>query len=248
MEGGLLLTETLAQYSAIMVMKKVNGEDQIRRQLRSQLSSYLSGRASEKLGEVPLIRTAHQSYLHYNKGALAMYLLQQRMGEEAVNRALRTLLEKFRFKGAPYARSLDLVAALRAEAKTGEDQALITDLFERITLYDLRTVEPEAKRRADGKWEVSVPLEARKYYADTDGNEKEVRLAERIEVGLFTDQPGSGTFDQRHVILMQRHSIRSGRQVLKFVVDRKPLFAGLDPYNFYIDRKSSDNVLSVSLP
>jgi len=34
--------------------------------------------------------------------------------------------------------------------------------------------------------------------------------------------------------------------VVKFVSDRKPLYAGVDPYNFYIDRDSADNVAAVS--
>ncbi|HEX8481554.1 MAG TPA: M1 family aminopeptidase [Allosphingosinicella sp.] len=245
MEGSMLLVETLAQYSAIMVMRSVHGEDQIRRQLRIQLDNYLSGRAWEQLEEVPLVRVGSQKYLMYNKGALAMYLLQQRLGEAAVNRALRTLLERHRFKGAPYARSVDLVAALRAEAKAPEHQALITDLFERITLYDLKAEGPRARRRADGKWEVEVPVEARKFYADAAGAEKEAPLADRIEIGLFTAEPGGGAFDRRHIVLMQRRPIKSGRQVLRFVVDRKPLFAGIDPYNFYIDRNSADNVAAI---
>jgi ABC-2 type transport system permease protein len=32
---------------------------------------------------------------------------------------------------------------------------------------------------------------------------------------------------------------------LRFVTDRKPTHAGIDPYNFYIDRNSADNVLPV---
>lgn len=245
MEGGALLTETLAQYSAMMVMRKVNGADQIRRQLRSQLYSYLSGRAWEKLEEVPLVRVGHQRYLMYNKGALAMYLVQERLGEAAVNRALRRLLDRYKFKSAPYARSVDLVAALRAEATSPEDQALITDLFERITLYDLKTSTPQASRRADGRWDVRVPVEARKFYADAAGAETEVPLSDRIEIGLFTAAPGSGAFDRRHVVLMERRPVRSGRQVLAFVVDRKPTHAGIDPYAFYIDRNAADNVVAV---
>ena len=248
MEGGPLLTETLAQYSAVMVMREVNGVDQIRRQLRIQLRSYLSGRAVEQFQEVPLIRVAHQRYVMYNKGALAMYLLQERLGEAAVNRALRTLLDRYKFKSAPYPRSLDLVAALRAVAKTPEDQALITDLFERITLYDLKAVAPQATQRPDGKWEVTVPVEARKFYADADGAEEDTPLEDRIEIGLFTAEPGSGAFDSRDVILMQREPITSGRQVLNFVVDEKPLYAGVDPYHYYIDRNSADNVVAVEIP
>ena len=40
--------------------------------------------------------------------------------------------------------------------------------------------------------------------------------------------------------------IRTGKQVLTFVVAEKPAFAGVDPYNFYVDRKSSDNVKPVA--
>jgi aminopeptidase N len=155
------------------------------------------------------------------------------------------VLERYKFKDAPYPRSLDVIQALRAEAKTPEQQALITDLFERITLYDLKVAEPTAVRRADGKWDVSVPVEAKKFYADGKGVEKEARLAEPIEIGLFTAEPGRGAFDAKNVIRMERQPIRSGNQVLKFVTDRKPTHAGVDPYNFYIDRNSADNVKAV---
>jgi aminopeptidase N len=173
-----------------------------------------------------------------------MYLLQERLGEEAVNRALRNLLARYRFKGPPYARSLDLVAALHAQADTPEKQALITDLFERVTLYDLKVTQPGCRRRPDGRWDVTVPVDAKKFYV-ANGVDIETPLSERIEIGLFTAEPGRDAFDQSHVIFMERRSIRSGRQVLKFISDQKPLYAGVDPYNFYIDRNSADNVVPV---
>ena len=49
----------------------------------------------------------------------------------------------------------------------------------------------------------------------------------------------------KDIVLLERHPIRSGRQVLTFVTDRKPTYAGIDPYNYYIDRNSTDNVLAV---
>ena len=39
--------------------------------------------------ELPLDRVENQRYIHYRKGSLVMYLLQERIGEDAVNRALR---------------------------------------------------------------------------------------------------------------------------------------------------------------
>lgn len=163
-----------------------------------------------------------------------------------VNRALRNMLARYKFKGAPYPRTLEFIAALRAEAKTDEDQALITDLFEHVTLYDLQVTQPNAVRRPDGKWDVTVPVEAKKFYVAGKAVETETPLHERIEIGLFTSEPGRLVFDKSHVILMERHPIRSGKQVLTFVTNTKPLFAGVDPYSFYIDRDSEDNVMGVN--
>jgi ABC-2 type transport system permease protein len=246
MQGGTMLSETLAQYSALMVMKHRYGEDKIRRFLKYELDNYLRRRGGELVEELPLMRVEDQQYIHYNKGSLVMYLLQDRLGEDAVNRALRTILEKYKFKGAPYPRSIELVQAFRKEAKSPEDQALITDLFERITLYDLKVGEAKATKRADGKWDVVVPVEAKKAYADGKGNETPAPFADRIAIGLFTAEPGRGAFDRRNVLLMQRQPVRNGKQVFRFVTDRKPSHAGVDPYNFYIDRNSDDNVGAVT--
>ena len=105
--------------------------------------------------------------------------------------------------------------------------------------------DPTVVRRADGQWDVAVPVEAKKFYITENGKENETLLAEGIEIGLFTEQPGRLAFDHSKVILMERHPIRSGKQVLKFVTGKKPEFAGVDPYNFYIDRNSGDNVAAV---
>jgi aminopeptidase N len=229
-----------------MVMKKLYGEDKIRRFLKFELDNYLRNRGSEVVEELPLGRVENQQYIHYRKGSLVMYLLQARIGEDAVNRALRTVLEKYKFKGAPYPRSVDLIQALRAEAKTPEDQALITDLFERITIYDLKVQEPKVAKRADGKWDVTVPVEAKKFYANGKGEEKEAPLSDLIEIGLFTAEPGRGAFDKKNVLMMDRQKVRSGKQIFRFVTDKKPTHAGVDPYNFYIDRNSGDNVGTVT--
>jgi ABC-type transport system involved in multi-copper enzyme maturation permease subunit len=244
MEGRELLSETLAQYSAQMVMKRLRGKDYMRRYLQFELDRYLEGRSNGG-AEPALVRVTGQDHVTYRKGALAMYLVQERLGEEAVNRALRTLIARYRFKDAPFPRSLDLVAALRAEARTEEEQTLITDLFERITLYHLKANEPTAARRADGKWEVTVPVEARKLYVDANGRETEAPLADRIEIGLFTAEPGRDAFAASNVVLLERRPVRSGVQVLTFVTDRRPTHAGIDPYNYYIDRNSADNVQAV---
>jgi len=173
-----------------------------------------------------------------------MYLLKDRMGEEAVNRALRSLIAKFAFKGAPYATSSDLLEALRAEARPDQQQ-LITDLFQKITLYDLKAENARALRLPGGKWRVDMIVEARKFYADRKGVETEAPLDEVFDVGAFALDPATAAFRPVDVIKVEKWRLRSGRHRVAIVTDRKPSFVGLDPYLKYIDRNAQDNVAPV---
>jgi aminopeptidase N len=245
MQGETLTSETLAQYSALMVMKHLYGPDQIRRFLKYELDNYLQSRKGEAVEEVPLERVENQQYIHYRKGALVMYLLQERLGEDAVDRALARFDAAWRFKGPPYLRSLDLIAEFRKEAKTPEQQQLITDLFEKITLYDLKVTDAKTKKDATG-WTTTLTVKADKFYASGKGIETKAKLAEPIEIGLFTARPGLGDFSAKNVIVIGRQPIHSRTQQLVIHTGKKPTFAGVDPYNFYIDRNSDDNVKEVT--
>lgn len=245
MQGGTLTSETLAQYSALMVMKHLYGPDKIRRFLKYELDGYLRNRKGEVVEELPLERVENQQYIHYNKGSVVMYLLQQRLGEDAVDRALARFDAKWRFKGPPYPRSTDLIAEFRKEAKTPEQQQLITDLFEKITLYDLKVTDAVTKKDATG-WTTTLTVSADKYYADGKGNETKTALNEPIEIGLFTARPGLGEFSSKNVLVMGRQPIHSGVQKITLHTKEKPTFAGVDPYNYYVDRNSDDNVRQVT--
>jgi aminopeptidase N len=245
MQGGTLTSETLAQYSALMVMKHMYGPDKIRRFLKYELDNYLRSRQAEVVEELPLERVENQQYVHYRKGAVAMYLLQERLGEDAVDRALARFDAKWRFKGPPYLRSVDLIDEFRKEAKTPQQQQVITDLFEKITLYDLKVTDASTRKDKDG-WTTTLTVAADKFYATGKGVEARTKLAEPIEVGLFAARPGLGAFSVKDVVVMEQRPIANGIQKIVLHSAAKPAFAGVDPYNFYIDRNSDDNVRAVS--
>jgi aminopeptidase N len=245
MQGATMLTETLAQYSALMVMEKLYGRDQIRRFLKFELDRYLKSRGGEAIEELPLYRVENQQYIHYNKGSLVMYRLKDALGETRVNAALRRYLERYKFKGPPYPRSIDLIDEFRKGA-TPEENALITDLFERITLYDIKTKAAMVTKLPDGRWQTVLTIEARKLYADGKGKETEAPMAEKAEFGAFAAMPGHGSFAAKDVLVLQRLPLRSGTQTVKLVTAAKPAFAGADPYNIRIDRNSDDNVVATT--
>ncbi len=245
MQGGAMLSETFAQYSALMAMKHLYGPDQIRKFLKFELDSYLRSRGGEAVEELPLERVEDQGYIHYRKGSLVMYRLQDEVGEAAVNAALRRLLHDYAFKGAPYPASKDFVADLRAEVGPDKQQ-LITDLFEKITLYDLRAVHASSRKRADGRYNVTLQVSAKKLYANGQGKETEAPLDEPFDIGLFAREPGKADFGPKDVIAFRHLAVKSGKQSFTFTVDRAPRFAGVDPYNKAIDRNSDDNTVPVS--
>jgi hypothetical protein len=227
-----------------MVMERLYGPDQIRKFLRYELDNYLRRRGGEPIEELPLDRVEDQPYIHYQKGSLAMYLLKDVIGEDAVNLALRGLLGEFAFKAAPYPTSKDLLRHLRAVAGP-EHQTLITDLFQKITLYDVKVTGARKQSRADGSWDVALDIDARKVYADGQGRETDAALDEVFDVGLFAAEPGTEAFDQHDVIIFERRPIHSGLQTLEFVASREPSFGGVDPYNKRVDRNSQDNVSAI---
>jgi hypothetical protein len=128
-----------------------------------------------------------------------MYWAKEALGEEVVNAAMRKLLAQYAFKGAPYANTTDFLRLLRAEAGP-KNGPLIDDLFDRITLLDLKASDAVATRQPNGKYSVKFDIEARKFDVDGAGKEREVPMDESVEIGVFSAKPGARDFDASSVL------------------------------------------------
>ena len=237
-QGATFLVETLAQYSALMVMKHRYGDAKMKRFLRYELDMYLRGRSVEQRGEQPLYRNENQQYIHYRKGSLAMYELQDAIGEENVNKALAQFLGKWAFRGPPYPDSRDLLAEFRAVTPP-DYQYLIADLFETITLFENRALSATAKDVGGGTWEVTLKASAKKLRADGAGAQTEVPMDDWVDIGVYgaDDKP----------LLLEKRKVRSGEWTYTLRVNGKPVKAGIDPVNKLIDRDPDDNSTTVEI-
>ncbi|MEO7200502.1 MAG: M1 family aminopeptidase, partial [Dokdonella sp.] len=115
-QGSTMLSESLAEYSALMVMEHEYGRDKMRRFLKYELDRYLAGRGGEAIEELPLYRVEGQVYIRYAKGALVFYRLREEMGEESLNRALSKFVHDKGYQQPPYTTSAELLQYIRAEA------------------------------------------------------------------------------------------------------------------------------------
>ena len=244
-QGATVLSESLAQYSALMVMEQEYGRGQMRQFLKTELDRYLGGRGGERLEELPLYKVENQQYIHYQKGSLVFYCLREELGEAALNRALKKFLQAKSYQNAPYTTSAELLGFIRAEARP-DQQDMITDMFEKISFYDNRVEEAIAKKLADGKYQVTLKLHAAKRYADGKGKETAGKLDDWVDVGIFA-RGKSGEERDEKTLYLQRQRVTTETPTVTVVVDEVPYEAGFDPYNKLIDRVSSDNRKKISL-
>jgi ABC-2 type transport system permease protein len=255
-QGSNMMSETLAEYSAYMLMEHKYGKDYMHRVLSHFLDRYLRGRSAESRHEPPLALVQRETYVWYEKGGQIMYTLADYIGEDKVNLALKNFLAQYRYTNAnnqtdalsktespspntPYPDTRMLVDALRAQTPP-EYQYLIDDGFNRIVLYDNKTLSATSRKLPNGKYEVTLDVQARKVQADGNGVESPMALADYIEIGVF-----NGAKDDEKPLYMKREKITQEHQRFVIVVDQQPTRAGIDPYNKLIDRIADDNLVEV---
>jgi ABC-2 type transport system permease protein len=242
MQGRQMLNETMAQYSVLMAFKTYADPRYLRRILMATHQNYLDARSNESIGEQPLMFTEDQGNISYNKGALVMFALEELIGADRMHEALRRFLQRFAMKPPPYPTSRDLVNEIRAVAGP-EYQRLITDLFERITVYDVAVTGVDVTRAGDD-YELTVDVSGRQFQADGQGTEHEEPLDAWFDLVVFPD--GSADYASQEPMYERKHRIVSGAQTLVVRVPRKPARVGIDPFHLMIDRAPENNLYSLS--
>jgi hypothetical protein len=243
MQGSTFLSESMAQYSALMVMEKLYGRDQMKKFLRYEMDKYLRNRGGEQLKEVPLLHVENQGYIHYNKASVLMYYFREMTGEKNVNDALKNMIDSFGYKEPPYPTSYELVD--RFDAVTPDSlKYLIKDLFYKMTLYNNRVTDASARKLPDGKYEVTFNVSCEKFRADSLGRETKIVLNDWIELGVIAKAPEGKKYGKK--LWSQKIQMKKELHEFKVVVNEEPYQAGVDPDYLLIDRVPDDNLKKIS--
>ncbi|WP_282079710.1 ABC transporter permease/M1 family aminopeptidase [Aquimarina algiphila] len=245
--GANIISETLAEYSSLMTMKHQYGENGIKNFLKYSLDDYLRSRAFSFKPERSLINVEVGPHIWYRKGSMVMYELQDIIGEEKINTALKDFLNEYKnFEKGVYPTSENLYNAIYKVAPDSLKYA-VEDGFTKIALYENRVVQAKTKKLDNDTYETTFTVNAQKIYYDDTG--KEERIDDKtnyIEVGLF----GKDIVDDQEVPLknpyyLERKWLHPGENTFTIITDNKPIKAGIDPYNKLIDRNSGDNLRPV---
>jgi ABC-2 type transport system permease protein len=225
-KGATMLSESLAQYSAYMVMQERYGRNSMRKFLRYELHQYLAQRSRTARREFPLLHTDNSAFVHYQKGGLIFYSLQYFLGEESVNEVLKEFIELYAFQGPPFPTSIELYQLFVKKAEP-QYQQMLKDYFEKITLYDIATESIVVSKSADDSFLVEIVGSVEKFYADEWGETSEAAVSDFIPVILFNED-GAIIYDQAHFV--DQESVK-----LNLVLQERPASGGLDPLNMLIN-------------
>jgi hypothetical protein len=107
--------------------------------------------------------------------------------------------------------------------------------------YDNKAVSATSQKTADGKYKVTLEVQARKVQADGNGVETPMPIDDYIEIGVF-----SGKKDEEKPLYLKKEKISEEHKTYVITVDEQPTLAGIDPYNKLIDRNADDNLIDVT--
>lgn len=241
MQGATLLSESMAQYTALMVMEQEYGRPHMRKFMKYEADKYQNARGSEAIGESPLLTVENQGYIHYNKGSVMLYGLREFLGEDVLNQAYRHMVDSFRYAEPPYPTSLDMYRAMRTVTPDSL-LYLLDDNIKHITLYNNAVTEAKASMNADSSWTVEVLITAEKMHSDSLGRETSVPMADWIDVAV---QPkarfGKDKEKGDEPLAKQRVKLSTGENRLTFRVSEKPSAVEIDPDHLFFDRLPADN-------
>jgi hypothetical protein len=246
--GSNLISEALAEFSALILTERRYGKDNMKRFLKNELDNYLRGRSNEGKKENVFIN-CNRPYQWYNKGSLILYGLRDLIGEQAMDSALYKFNRDLGLREEPpFPGSSDLYRYLK-EATPDSLQYYLEDTWNKITLYDNRAESVEAKKLSDGEYEITLKVQSQKRYADETGMESDATYeADYIDIGVFaaddTDENGRTRVNP---LYLEKHLIKPGESTIRIRVKGEPEKAGIDPYNKLIDRIPDDNTQEVDI-
>lgn len=234
-EGTGVLIEGLAVYSGMQVLEKSYGQKHLQQYVNYLHAFYEMPRS---LATASLLQ-ANEEFLYYRKGGLALYTLSKYLGKEKVNGALHQLLRKQTSGELPLPTTLHLYQELKNVTPDSLNY-LLSDLFTKNMYWRLKTRQLVLGKTKTGDWEVTLKVQAQKVVVASTGAEKEAPMNDLLEIGLYEEGKSLN-----EPLYLQMHRIRSGEQIIKVTVPRKPERGGIDPNSLMIDVRLDENMMQV---
>lgn len=233
-KGSRFITEGMADYLAFKIIEKEYDYKKAFHIRKKMFDLYIEYRA-ELANETPLIySTIENEYLNYRKSSMALYSLNNYLGEKTFNVIVSEFENNNKYKEPPFVTSLDFVQAFK-DRSPDSLQYLIHDFFEEITLYDNKIIDVNTTQK-DSIFVTNIDFQIIKYNADNKGkrifngaafgkeDKKSLKLKDYIDITLF-DSDNNIIIEDRVLIqeIENTFKFESIQEVTKVEIDNKLL-------------------------
>ncbi len=235
-EGGIVMSESLANYSALKVVEEYYGDDQVNLLLHMWKESY----------EIPRnwymnsLLEADEPFLGYRKGVMAMRGLSRYINPDTLNNALRKLIREHGRGEPPLPNTLDLYTELKSVTPDSLHM-LLGDYFEKNLFWQLKTEQAITEKIAEGRWKVTLNVNVNKFIIDNQGNPNEEPVNDWIEIGVYSKDTN------KKPLYLEKHLFKVGMSTITFEVTDLPSIAGIDPNHLLFDTFVDDNLKGVKV-
>ena len=243
-EGGSIFVEGFAKYTEAVVMEKMYGKGALWQIAQTANNTYFQGRTFATKMEPPVYLEDGENYLAYGKHYTVLMALKDLIGEDKVNQVMRTLVDRYRDSKELEVTSLHLLEEI-FKVTPQEYHELINDWFKRVIRYDLSAKEASYKKLANGKYEVSMVVNAKRFETMKNGEEVQIELNEPINIGVFTTHPKNVKADNI-ILYLQPHVLNKDEVRLSVIVDQEPVYVAIDPYGTRSDENLYDNIVELN--
>jgi len=243
-----MILESLAQYSALMVLKEHYPIEKVNQFLALQLDDYLADRRKNKFIEVPLVLVEDEDFIYYSKGVINMYSLQQHIGEDTVNDALSKFLKKWKSFNNPkklnrYATTHDLLDHFY-EVTPDSLKQYVSDLFERVCYYDFQLLASNVEKDSLNNFKITTSIKANKYYLNDKGEEASVAFHDWIDVVIYAFDE----YQKEKIIFTEKVLIDSLENQIQIITQEQPSKVSINTNHTFIDINPKNNEVVLNIP
>ncbi len=241
--GGSLFVEGFAKYTEAVVLEKMYGKSALYTLSENARSRYFTGRSFEGDIEPPVYMVDSQAYISYGKALTVMLALRDLIGESQVNKVLKTVTDRHRSINKLEANTIELLDEIYKVTPTIQ-HTLVNDWFKKVITYDLAIEESTYEELANGTFEVTVTLKAKRFETLDTGDIKQIAIDEPIKIGVFTKHP-STVKDDNSILYYTSNIINKEMTEIKIIVKEKPSYISIDPYGTRSDENTVDNLMAL---
>ena len=208
--------------------------------INQSIDRYLRGRPYSTNIEKPLYSIGMEPHVYYDKGKQTMHALLDLLGEENINKALKSLLENHGYPKKPT--SLDLLNEFYKVANDSQI-VMINELFKRVVFHEFTIHNAKSVQLANGDYETTIDVSTLKLVLNQQNNKEEKEtINDSIDIAFYSGFPA---VDNENMTLIKKVKFNQDRTKVVIASKEKPNYVKIDPNRLRIDRSLVNNVLEV---